>query len=258
MPNNQTTGQNLDLSDNLMLKLMKSHRSIRKFTSQDISEELITEMLTCAQSASTSSFLQAYSILLVSPGERRHRLAKLCGDQDYVAQAPVFMVFLADLHRLKKMCENHQQPYSGGWTENLLIATVDAALAAQNTLLAAEALGLGGVYIGGIRNAIGEVTALLQLPEEVYPVFGLCIGYPDQDPQTKERMPLDLLVHKDVYGEADSQVLAAYDERIRQYYLDRTKGKISESWSEGVAAKLSKEMRPHMKDYLVSRGFMHR
>lgn len=247
-----------NLVDNPVLSLMKSHRSIRKFKDQPLDPGAIEAILAAAQAASTSSFLQAYSILQLSQGTTRERIATLSGDQTYVAQAPLFLVFLADLHRLRQMCELHGQPYSGGWTENLLIATVDAALAGQNALLAAESLGLGGVYIGGIRNHIAEVSELLALPQEVYPVFGLCLGYPDQDPQTKERLPRPLMVHQDTYQEADSEVLQAYDERIRAYYIERTKGKVSESWSEGVAAKLSKEMRPHMHDYLKSRGFMLR
>ncbi len=240
------------------MALLKAHRSIRKFKSQEVSQAQLEEILYAATSASTSSFLQAYSILKVSKGPNREKLAALCGEQAYVSEAPVFLVFLADLHRLRQMCERHGQTYSGGWTENLLIATVDAALAGQNCLVAAESLGLGGVYIGGIRNNIDKVSQMLKLPLEVYPVFGLCLGYPDQDPEVKERMPLDLLVHTDVYKEGDDAILEAYDTRIREYYIKRTNGKVSESWSEGVAAKLSKEMRPHMHDFLKQQGFMLR
>lgn len=241
---------------NETIDLLLAHTSIRKFEEKDIELEKVEAILAAAKSASTSSFLQAYSILMVSQGQNRDLLANLCGDQDYVAKAPVFMVFLADLHRLHKMCDRHKQPYAGGWTETLLIGTVDAALAGQNALVAAESMGLGGVYIGGIRNRIAEVSELLKLPSEVYPVFGLCIGYPDQNPGVKERLPNELLVHQEVYQEGDEAILEAYDARIKDYYLARTRGKVNTSWSEGVAEKLSKEMRPHMHDYLSKRGLL--
>lgn len=242
-----------------MTELMKHHVSIRKFKDAPVPQEMLIEILEAAKAASTSSFLQAYSILVVSDkSPKRGTLAQLCGEQAYVQDAPVFLVFLADLHRLHLMCDLHGATYSGGWTENLLIATVDAALAGQNALLAAESMGLGGVYIGGIRNNIEAVCQLLDLPEEVYPVFGMCLGYPDQSPGTKERMPNDLLVHWDTYQAPDLESLKTYDEKIRDYYSNRTGGKVKTSWSEGVADRLSKEMRPHMKAFLEKRGFMLR
>lgn len=235
-----------------LISTMLAHRSIRKFTPEPVSDEQLDLILRAAQAAPTSSFLQAYSIIKVSQGPNRDQLMAYCDDQKYVGNAPVFLVFCADLHRLHQMSDRHNKPYEEGWTESFIIGTVDAALAGQNAMIAAEALGLGGVYIGGIRNNIEAVTELLKLPEEVYPVFGLCLGHPDQDPQIKERLPQSIVVHKETYQSIDTheQVLTAYDERIKAYYTARTKGKVTDSWSEAVAEKFSGETRPGVGPFL--------
>ncbi|MCK8218578.1 nitroreductase family protein, partial [Erwinia amylovora] len=105
--------------------------------------------------------------------------------------------------------------------EQLLLGCVDPALMAQNAMIAAESLGYGGVYIGGIRNHLAEVTQLLGLPKVGLPLFGLCLGKPAQDAQCKPRMPAELLVHENCYRALDSELLAQYDEELVQYYQQR-------------------------------------
>ena len=238
---------------NQTIELMLSHRSIRKFTDQQVDAGALDIVIRAAQSAATSSFLQAYSIIDVKNPEMRAQLLNLCGDQEYVEKSPIFLVFCADLHRIKTVCD---ASYESGWTEAFIIATVDAALSGQNAMLAAESLGLGGVYIGGIRNHPQAVSQLLKLPEEVYPVFGTCLGYPDQDPDVKLRLPKQIVYHVDHYTEMDEAALVTYDVAIRDYYVKRTKGKIKDSWSEAVNKKFVQEKREHMLKYLQDRGFI--
>lgn len=237
-----------------------NHRSIRKYTDQPVTDEQLHWIIQSAQAASTSSFLQAFSVISVSKGENREQLAQLCGDQKYVAAAPVFLVFCADLNRLHLACDMMGTNYQGGWTEHTLIGSVDAAIAGQNALVAAESMGLGGVYIGGIRNNPTEVSALLKLPTEVFPVFGLCIGYPAESPGVKERLPQPFVLHHEHYTPLDApelqEMLNDYDQRIREYYIQRTGGRVTESWRESVSEKLSKEMRPHMLSYLQDQELM--
>ncbi len=142
-----------------------------------------------------------------------------------------------------------------GYTEQLLIAAIDTGLMGQNALLAAQSLELGGVFIGGIRNNPDKVAELLNLPEHVIPLFGLCLGYPDQSPDSKPRLPLSLLVHEDSYQAMDEQTLAQYDSEVRDYYVKRSQGKLDQSWSEQIEKSLSKESRPFMLDFLQSKGF---
>ncbi|GAB6106768.1 oxygen-insensitive NADPH nitroreductase [Fusibacter bizertensis] len=238
---------------NQTLELMLSHRSIRKFTDQLVNERELDIIIRAAQAAATSSFLQAYSIIDVKNPEIRAKLRTFCGDQEYVEKSPIFLVFCGDTHRIKNVCDSS---YESGWTETFIIATVDAAIAGQNAMLAAESLGLGGVYIGGIRNHAQEVSDLLKLPEEVYPVFGMCLGYPAQDPEVKERLPKEIVYHVDHYTELDEATLEAYDTHISDYYIKRTKGKIKDTWSEAVSKKFKQEKREHMLKFLQDRGFI--
>jgi len=146
-----------------------------------------------------------------------------------------------------------------GFTEQLITATVDCALFAQNLLVGAESLGIGGVYIGGIRNQIQAVSDLLALPHLVYPVFGMCLGYPAQDPEIKPRLPLPMVLKTDHYDDsADRDSMEEYDELVRDYYRTRTGGNKDMAWSEQIADMLVKEARPHMLEYLRSRGYLLR
>jgi len=173
---------------NQTIQILKRHRSIRKFTDQPVPQVVVEEIVTAGQAASTSSFIQACTLIQVNDKEKRARLAAFAGNQACVIQAPCFFVVCADMRRHKLACDMHGEQMLSGYTEQFITATVDCALFSQNVMIAAESLGLGGVYIGGIRNRIAEVAALLELPDLVYPVFGLSLGYPDQDPEIKPRL----------------------------------------------------------------------
>lgn len=238
------------------IDLLKSHRSIRKFKEQALPDGLLAEILSAGQSAATSSFLQGATVIRVSKPQSRAQLAAFAGNQPYVEKAAEFLVFCADVRRAGNCCIKYDKPFSGDYTEHFIIATVDAALMAQNTVVAAEAAGLGICYIGGLRNNPRQVSDLLQLPKGVYPVFGLCLGYPDQDPEVKPRLPLSVIVKEEVYDDSeDAAVIAEYDERVREYYRTRTGGGHGVCWSEQVAALLSEKARPHMRGFLAEQGF---
>ncbi|NKB35466.1 MAG: oxygen-insensitive NADPH nitroreductase [Pseudomonadales bacterium] len=239
-----------------VIDLLKSHRSIRKFSDQAIEPELLEELFAAGQAAATSSFLQGTTIIRVTNPEKREKIAELAGNQPYVAKAAEFMIFCADLKRAGNYCEAYEMPFEGDFTEHFIIATVDVALMAQSLVTAAESVGLGICYIGGIRNNPGPVSDLLELPRGVYPVFGLCLGYPDQDPEIKPRLPMSVIVKKEVYNEeGDQETIEQYDERIRDYYRTRTGGGHGISWTEQVATLLSEKSRPHMKGFLEEKGF---
>ncbi|WP_330959225.1 oxygen-insensitive NADPH nitroreductase [Photobacterium sp. 53610] len=240
---------------NQTIETILAHRSIRRFTSEPIQAEMLATILDCAIAASTSSFIQCVSVIRVVDTEKRVQLAHLAGDQPYVAAAAEFLVFCADFHRHLQIHPEAQL----GFTEQTLIGSIDAALMAQNALLAAESLGLGGVYIGGIRNHPADVSVVLDLPDHVIPLFGLCLGHPDQNPELKPRLPQSLVVHQDSYQhELPRQLLAEYDEKVRRYYQTRTGGNKAVSWSEQITATLAKQARPFMKDFLASKGFSTR
>jgi len=242
-----------------VLQLLKSHRSIRKFTEQPISAELFEELIKAGQAAATSSFLQGATVIRVTDAAKRNKIAKLAGNQKYVAAAAEFLVFCADLKRAGNYCREYGKDFEGDFTEHFIIATVDVALMAQSLVTAAESSGLGICYIGGIRNNPAPVSDLLQLPHGVYPVFGLCLGYPDQDPEIKPRLPVSVVLKENVYNEeGDKEAIAEYDERIQEYCRTRTGGGHGIRWSEQVSTLLSEKSRPHMKEFLANKGFKFR
>lgn len=238
------------------IAMLKAHRSIRKFSDQDVSDDQVAEIVACAQAAATSSNVQATSVVRVRDASTRAKLAECAGGQPYVASAPVLLMFCADLARPAEACRIGGGEFHPGMTEHFMIATIDVALAAQNAVIAAESLGMGICYIGGIRNKPQEVSDLLQLPEQVYPVFGLCLGFPDQAPEVKPRLPLSAVLHEEVYDASRNvEGIAEYDPTVRHYYSTRTGGTKDSSWSQEMSSLLGKESRPHMRDFLKKRGF---
>jgi nitroreductase len=242
-----------------VLELLKSHRSIRKFTDQKIESELLNDLVLAGQAAATSSFLQGSTIIRITDSATRSAIAKLAGNQGYVESAAEFLMFCADLKRAGNYCEAYDKPFEGDFTEHFIIATVDVSLMAQSLVTAAESVGLGICYIGGIRNDPAEVSRLLKLPRGVYPVFGLSLGYPDQDPEIKPRLPVPVVMKQEIYNEeGDKEAIESYDEEIREYYKTRTGGGHGISWSEQVAGLLSDKARPHMRKFLEEQGFKFR
>lgn len=242
-----------------VVEMLQSHRSIRKFTEDPVTDEMVADVVRAGLSAATSSNLQGTTVIRVRKPETRTAIATLAGGQTYVEQAGAFMVWCADLHRSSVACEMADGEFSAGMTEHFIIAATDCAIAAQSAVAAAESLGLGICYIGGIRNDPAQMTELLGLPEQVVPLFGLCLGWPDQDPAIKPRLPLSVTLKEETYDESNDRAgIEAYDETMRGYYLDRTGGKLDRTWSADMSALLGKESRPHMRGYLAGQGFQFR
>ena len=241
---------------NPTIDLLMAHRSIRKFTDKPIGDALLETLVAAGQAAASSSFLQGVTIMRVTDPGKRQQFVELANNQSYIAAAPEFLVFCADLSRPIRCCEMHGGTPTRGFTEQFIIATVDAALYAQNVVIAAESACLGICYIGAIRNDPARVTALLDLPENVYPVFGLCLGYPAQNPEPKPRLPVPIMLKENSYDASTEETqIKAYDEVVRTYYKTRTGNPKSQSWSEQMTGLLGKEARPHMRDFLSRQGF---
>lgn len=235
-----------------VIDILCSHRSIRKFTDKPLNSEQRAAILASAQATSSSCFLQCSTIIRVTDSAMRQQLAILSGHQNYVAQAAEFWVFCADFNRHKQI---YPQAHLGQ-AEQLLMSVVDTAMMGQSALTAAESLGLGGVFIGGIRNNIARVTALLALPRHVLPLFGLCIGWPASAPPCKPRLPAALVMFENHYQPADDRLLEQYDQQLAQYYASRDNNTRQETWSELMRRNLEKEMRPFILDYLHQQGWI--
>jgi nitroreductase len=244
---------------NQTIDKMLMHRSIRQFQDKPIETETLELLLQCGQAAASSSFIQAYSIVRVTDKEVRKQLAGAAGGQQWINEAPEFLIFCADLKRIELACVQQGTGELEGHTEHFVAATVDVALMAQNVLLAAESMGLGGVYIGGIRNNPQLVADLLELPDQVYPVFGMCLGWPAVDPEVKPRFPLAAILHQDHYqlDKVEANV-AAYDQQMQDYYASRNTNNRATDWSTQTANAIQMKKREHMLSFLNQRGMLKR
>ena len=240
---------------NETITLLKNHRSIRHFKDYPISEETLKELVEAGQSASTSNFIQAYTIINVTDQEKRKIIAELSGNQKHIIDAPLFLVFVADLERARVCCDLNGETMDIGSSEAFLLATIDTALMAQNLMTAAEAMQMGGVFIGAIRNNPSLVSTLLELPQNTYPVFGMCLGYPDRENAQKPRLPLSVILKENYYDSSENkEFLKKYDQEIEKYYESRTDGKRTDSWTKQLSRMFSKYLRPHMKSFLESKN----
>ncbi len=235
---------------NSTIETILNHRSIRSFTDKAIEPNQLTQIIQAGIAASSSSLLQVISIIRITDPVKRDKLAELAGNQQYVSSAAEFLVFCIDYQRHYSINPNVKPEY----TELTLIGAVDAGIMAQNCLLAAESLGLGGVYIGGLRNQAKKVDELLELPPYCAVLFGMCLGHPDQDPQLKPRLPADVIVHENSYQRLDLAKIADYDATMNDYYRSRSSNNKQQAWSGPTTEKLSQESRPHMQSYLRSKG----
>ena len=160
---------------NETINLMKSHTSVRRFTEEQISDKELRAIIDAGRAASSWKNFQSYSIIVVRSKEKKEALFDLV-PQEAIRQSSAFLLFVGDLNRAQKGVHMHTEDFYPEGTENLLISSVDAALAGQNTLLAAESLGYGGVIIGLVRYAASQIAELFKLPDYTYPVFGLLWG----------------------------------------------------------------------------------
>lgn len=247
---------------NSSLTTLLSHRSVRSYLSKPLPIGTLETLIAAAQSASTSSNLQTWSVVAVEDLERKERLAELAGNQAHIRQAPLFLVWLADLARPTRIAEQRGFAHEGlNYLEMFLMSAIDASLAAQNAVVAAESLDLGTVYIGGIRNQPTAVAAELGLPKQVFAVFGLCVGYPDptQPAAIKPRLPQDAVLHRETYSlETQDTAIAHYNEIMAAFY-DQQNMKVEGDWtqhsSDRVASADSLRNRAHLHDILHQLGF---
>lgn len=249
-------------------ELMARHRSRRGYRSESVGDQQLRWLVDSARHASTSSFMQAASVVVVRDPERKRRAAVLCADQAHIHRAPVFLAVCADLHRLAVACRRHGTELSAKTLEVFVQATVDAALFGQNLQLAAESEGLGACMIGAARNHPVELAELLGLPRHVYVVFGMTLGWPDDDPVPRDRLPLDAVLHVDRYATgAIDAALDDADERMRAWARrvnarggDQVR-KIDErrGWSDRMAYLFGTGRPPkgreHLLEHLRTLGF---
>ena len=241
---------------NSVIDGMKRHASVRDFKDQALDDETKKKLLTAARSGSTSNFVQAFSIIEIKNDSLRNEIAEITSSASYVKKTGVFYVFVADLYRQSVMLEKQGKSIEGLRNmEELLVATVDTTIAGEDMAVAAESLGLGICYIGGIRNNIRRIAELLKLPKFTFPVFGMTVGIPNSRNQVKPRMPLENQAFVDGYDLFESTDLGKYDQLVEQYYSQRDSNKQSTNWTNKNIDFFKDIRRPEVGPFLKEQGF---
>jgi len=240
-------------------------RVVRRYRDEPVPDSLLDALLAAAQSAPAKSDLQQYSIVVMRDAARIKQIADWIGTMDWIATAPVFLVWCGDMRRGQRLCDMHGMPHANNNLDTFLNTAVDCSLAMGQFMAAAEAVGLGTCPISYVRSHIERVSPLLGLPSGVYPVAGLSVGWPVFRRPVSMRLPPSVVVHRERYDDSamESEV-RAYDERRRAREPVAAAGlknndvyppRDGVGWSENVARQLSVPERFGFAAYLKTRGF---
>ena len=182
-----------------MIDLILSHRSIRKFRETEIPEHLLNKILHAGTRASTTGNMQVYSMVVTTNKELKEKLWSAHFNQDMVLEAPVHITFCADFNRFSLWCRSRKAEPGYDNYLSFFTAAIDALLVSQNVVLAAEAEGLGICYLGTATYNADLIVEILELPELVVPVAAIVLGYPREQPELTDRLPLEGVVHREKY-----------------------------------------------------------
>jgi nitroreductase len=239
---------------NAVLDTLFAHRSVRAFRPDPLPAHTLELLVAAAQSASSSSNLQVWSVVAVEDAARKERLAVHAGNQSQIREAPLFLAWLVDLSRLQRLGERADRPTEGlHYLDTFLMGVVDAALAAQNAVTAAESLGLGTVYIGALRNHPEEVTKELALGPGVFAAFGLCVGWPDSErpASIKPRLPQRSVLYREQYAAGDvERETSSYDAAMLEFYASQNLPRAS--WIEHSLQRIRSGAELRNRDRLVA------
>lgn len=187
------------MENSSVIDLLLKHKSIRKYTADPVPEAVLRKVLAAGTRAATTGNMQLYSVIVTKDPARKQALAPLHFNQPMITEAPVVLTFTADVNRFQQWCEQRE---AGRAYDNLLwyvCATLDCMLMAQNTVVAAEAMGLGTCFLGTTLYTAKEQCAFFELPAGVMPLTTLTLGYPAEQPEETDRLPLEAVVHSERY-----------------------------------------------------------
>lgn len=245
---------------NNTLELLNQHRSQRDFTTQPVSAETVSQLITTAQHASSSIFLQAYSFISVTDPALRQQIAAIT-TMPFVQQNGHLLIVIADQHRNATLARQQGlTPKLLGGADRFLASVEDATLASQNLITAAESLGLGAVVLGSVLNDAAKLIELLHLPKLTMPVFGLLVGYPNGQNELKPRLPEAAVHFTNGYQEptAYTAALADYQQTLQQYYQARSHNARQADFTQVIrGALLSKTPRRELLAVLQQQGFLN-
>lgn len=245
---------------NLVTDVMDEHRVCRKYLDKQVPQKLLERILMSAIRSPSSINGQSVSYIVVEDSLKKEEIAKLCGRNPQIIEAPVFILFAMDFYRGQKACEKHGTIMKAQSSiDSVVVGSVDCGIALSTAIITAESLGLGTCPIGSVRDNANAISEILNLPPYVFGVVGLTLGYSAESMPLKPRFPYSVLVHEESYKrdgveeaitEFDSEV-QKYNEEIKEAYPHRAK----HSWSEFISHKLKEALNPKLRDFLREKGF---
>jgi len=259
-----TTEDGADQTADGAVAQILGHRSRRRFLDRPVEPELLRIVLACGFSAPSKSDLQQASVVVVEDADLRAEIIGLLPSMPWIAQAPVFLVMLADSRRVRRLCTLRDRPFANDHIDSVINAAVDAGLVMQNIITAAESFGLGCCPISVIRNHAATVSDLFALPDHIFPLAGLCLGWPADDPAISLRLPPALTIHYNRYDDGEfAKHVDDYDRRrnARQPIDPSAQRRVRAfgrsdfyGWSEDKARQVSRPERDDFGAFLKNRG----
>ena len=238
------------------INTLKNHRTYRHFKSgQPLPAEHLQAIIDCARQASSWMNGQHFSIINITDPDLRAKICALQPNNPQLATCSTLLNFVADLHRAKLASEAYQGAFSAaGDPDSLISAVTDTALAAENTAIAAESLGYGICFVGGIRLIAPHIVELLALPKHTFPLFGLCIGIPDTEMQLKPKLPENAIYSENRYPAAATQIQALADYESTMTAFAEAREKLP--FREKFARYYSNTYAPDNLPLLHQQGFL--
>lgn len=246
---------------NDLLRCLLAHRTVRAYLPGALPPGTLETLVAAAQSAASTSNLQLWSVIAVEDAGRKARLAQVADGQAQIEQAPLLLVWLADLSRADRVAAARGRTLEGcDYLEFFMAAAIDAGLAAQNAAVAAESMGLGTCYVGALRNDPERVAAELGLPPRAMAVFGMCVGREDpaRPADIKPRLPQPVLAFRERYApQAEMEHVANYDETVAAFSRGQGMGNVN--WTDRVFARMADlngmNGRDRMRSMVKALGF---
>ncbi|MBF0138135.1 MAG: NADPH-dependent oxidoreductase [Magnetococcus sp. DMHC-1] len=243
---------------NTTLHTLNNHRSIRAYTDQPVSEEMLTALITAVQHAPSSINGQQVSLVVTRDPEKRQRISAIAGGQPWIARAPVFITLVIDFHKTGLgVAKAGATQIIQESLESTMVGAVDAGIILGNLMTAAESLGLGIVPIGAIRANPRAMIDLLHLPRHTFPVVGMCLGHPANPSHPKPRLPLNTFRHDEHYQETGlAEAIDLYDQTLQDHWKQVTRS-AGEPWSTSISQFYSRIYFPNVHPVAREQGFLN-
>lgn len=245
--------------------MMLKRVSIRRFKRDPVREDILNKILLAGQRSPSPGGFQAYSLLVVDDAEKLSRISEATR-QRFITESPVFILVCVDIRRFRAMLDRLGHDYHlrhGAGLYAKLFSIVEASIVAQSMATAALCMGLGSCFVGGVFYAMKEISEVLDLPQGVIPLLGLCLGCPDESPPLRPRWPLEIAVHRNRYRETTAEEIDNYlrlaDEAMKQeHYYQKYSGQETSytehlKWKTQTSEWIEKHDRS-AREFLVRNG----